>query len=77
MTDCNPNDPFDLGVWDNPALPLPLPGTPPKANPYPSCLFLLFRTFCLLLVPGRGGGKPWLSQTPQSNGSFGFQSVTA
>ena len=30
MTDWNPNDPFDLGVWENLGLPPPLPGTYPE-----------------------------------------------
>ena len=30
MTEWNPNDPFDLGVWENLGLPPPLPGSRPE-----------------------------------------------
>ena len=30
MTEWNPNYPFDLGVWEDLGLPLPLPGTQPE-----------------------------------------------
>ena len=30
MTEWNPDNPFDLGVWDNLGLPPPLPGEKPE-----------------------------------------------
>ena len=56
MTEWNPSNPFDLGVWENLGVPPPLPGTYPEGYslpklPIPPTLDLYWENLSPLCIP--------------------------